>query len=71
MKLPPPIYMFIFAGMMLLLNKILPLSVWLDSPWNQLGLGIIALSFIPATGAFRLFKKVKTTFNPFQPEKSK
>jgi protein-S-isoprenylcysteine O-methyltransferase Ste14 len=45
-------------------------NIWLASPWNQRGWIIIALSVIPAVGAFYLFDRKQTTANPFQPQKA-
>ena len=70
LKIPPPAYMFLFAGVMWLLDKQLPLLSVLESSWNNIGWVIMALSLIPAAGAFRLFNHFKTTANPFQPEKA-
>jgi len=70
LKIPPPIYMLLLAGFMWLLNRYFPISAWLTQPWNQAGWALIALSFIPAMGAFWQFTRFKTTINPHHPEKA-
>ena len=70
LKIPPPITMCVFAGMMWLVDEYFPLAVWLDMPWNKLGLGIVVLSFSLAIGAFRLFTHFETTPDPRHPEKA-
>lgn len=70
LKIPPPIYMLLLAGLMWLLNRYFPISAWLTQPWNQAGLALIALSFIPAMGAFWQFIRFRTTVNPHHPEKA-
>lgn len=67
LKIPPPVYMLLFAGGMWLVDKRLPVAIWLHTPWNKLGWLIVVLSFIPAAGAFRLFNRIGTTANPFRP----
>lgn len=70
LKIPPPAYMLLFAGLMWWLNTQIPLATWMDSPWNRVGWLVMALSFIPAAGAFRLFMRVDTTADPFHPEQA-
>lgn len=70
LKIPPPGYMFLFAGLMWLLSEHLPQATWLDTPWNRIGWLVMALSIIPAAGAFSLFSYFGTTPDPFHPEKA-
>jgi len=70
LKIPPPVYMFLLAGFMWLLNRYFPINVWISLPWNQAGWAVIALSFIPAMGAFWKFIRFRTTINPHHPEKA-
>ncbi|MEJ2405556.1 MAG: isoprenylcysteine carboxylmethyltransferase family protein [Candidatus Thiodiazotropha sp.] len=70
LNIPPPGYMLLFAALMWFFTQLLPLLIWLASPWNQSGWIIIALSVIPAVGAFYLFGRKQTTANPFQPQKA-
>jgi len=70
LKIPPPVYMLLLAGFMWLLNRYFPVTAWLTLPWNQTGLALIALSFIPAMGAFWQFTRFRTTANPHRPEKA-
>ncbi|MEW8437138.1 MAG: isoprenylcysteine carboxylmethyltransferase family protein [Candidatus Thiodiazotropha taylori] len=68
LKIPPPGYMLLFAGLMWFLTQQLPLAIWLSSPWNQSGWIVVALSFVPAASAFYRFGRAQTTADPFHPE---
>jgi len=70
LKIPPPVYMLLLAGLMWLLNRYFPVTAWITQPWNQAGWALIALSFIPALCAFWQFTRFKTTANPHHPEKA-
>lgn len=60
--------MLTFAVIMWWCNSQIPLANWLSEPWNKLGWLIMILSLIPALVALRLFTRVNTTANPFNPE---
>lgn len=65
--IPPPVYMLATAGVMWGLDKSWPLSVWLDSSLNNVGLVIIALAVLLDIWLLGLFFRAKTTPNPLQP----
>lgn len=70
LKIPPPVYMFLFALMMWSADQLLPIALWLEQPWNHIGSLIMVLSILPAAGAFRLFNRFATKADPFHPEKA-
>ncbi len=70
LKIPPPAYMLLFAGLMWLLDRHLPLLEWIPAPWNKGGLGIIAAALLLDLSSLLLFFKRHTTPNPFTPEKA-
>ena len=44
LKIPPPVYLLAFAGMMWLVARVVPVVDLIASPWNRLGLGLIAVA---------------------------
>lgn len=68
LKIPPPIYMLLAAGLMWLLDKHLPVIDLLSSPWNQLGFVFIAAAAFLDGGAVLQFFRTHTTINPLRPE---
>ena len=46
LKIPPPVYLLAFAGMMWLVARVVPIVDLIASPWNQLGLGLIAVAVL-------------------------
>jgi len=70
LKIPPPIYMFLFVGIMWVVGNQFESTTVIHEPWNKLSLIILALSFIPASGAFRLFFRYQTTPDPRHPEEA-
>jgi len=66
--IPPPGYMLIFAGCMWLLNQHFPLVQLVSSPWNKVGLVIIATALSLDLSSLFLFFKRKTSPNPFNPD---
>ncbi len=67
LKIPPPGYMLIFAGCMWLLNQHLPLMEIVSSPWNKMGLVVIATALSLDLSSLFLFFRRKTSPNPFNP----
>ena len=68
LKIPPPIYALSIALLMWSLNKYIPITHFIDSPWNKVGLGIIIIAGIFDLWSLFLFFKKRTTFNPMKPE---
>ena len=69
-KIPPPIYMLIFAGSMYLLDKYIPIYFWLLSPWNRIGFVVVGVSGLFDAWSLMLFFIAKTTLNPMTPSKT-
>ena len=66
LKIPPPILMLLFAGLMWLISLWVPdasKAAWV----NLLNLFILLLGIFCSTSGSRAFKKVKTTINPMKP----
>jgi len=62
----PPVYLFLFIGMMIILHFLSPIANIIRNPWNFLGIipFIVGLALnLVADGAF---KKYKTTVKPFE-----
>lgn len=68
--IPPPVYALATAGVMWVLDKNVPLIEWLGSPFNQIGLVIIAIAVLADLWSVGLFFKKKTTPNPMKPDKT-
>ena len=71
LKIPPPVYMLAFAGLMWLLNKHFPISHWISAPWNKIGLLAIGSAFLLDLSSLLLFFSKKTTPNPITPKNTK
>ncbi len=67
LRIPPPIYMLIFAAFMWLLSQYYPLYTFLFNT-QYLGIGIIILGLVIDLGALVGFLISKTTINPMKPE---
>ena len=68
LKIPPPIYALSIALLMWLLNKYIPITHFIESPWNRAGLVIIVAAGTLDLWSLFLFLKKHTTFNPMKPE---
>jgi len=68
LKIPPPAYMLIFATLMWLLNKYVPIIHWILPPGNKIGLLAIAGAFLMDLSSLILFFRKHTTPNPFKPD---
>ena len=67
-RIPPPLYLLIFAGLMWLLHLYLPLAHWIPQGWRNIGWGVIAVGVLIDTTSLGLFLRTRTTPNPLQPE---
>ncbi|WP_020393979.1 methyltransferase family protein [Thiolinea disciformis] len=70
-RIPPPVYLVLVAFMMWLLDRYVPVFIWLDAPWNYLGLALISVAILADLWSLALFFRAKTTPNPLHPERSK
>ncbi|OQX15151.1 MAG: isoprenylcysteine carboxyl methyltransferase [Thiothrix lacustris] len=70
LKIPPPVYLVMFAGLMWLVNAWLPLLHLIAEPWNRAGLLLIAAAVLVDFWSLGLFFRAHTTFNPIHPERT-
>ncbi|SDZ82898.1 MAG: isoprenylcysteine carboxylmethyltransferase family protein [Candidatus Thiothrix putei] len=71
LKIPPPVYLLTFMGVMWFVNAWLPLFHWIAAPWNRLGLLLIVVAVVVDFWSLGLFFRAHTTFNPIHPERTK
>lgn len=71
LKIPPPVYLLTFAGLMWGVNAWSPLAHLMAEPWNRAGLLLIALAVLVDFWSLGLFFRAHTTFNPMHPERTK
>ena len=68
LKIPPPIYMVLTAGLMWLVDRFLPIIEVAFYAWNQFGIiFIVAAVIIDAMSLLQFFRS-HTTINPLHPE---
>ncbi|MDQ5769173.1 methyltransferase family protein [Thiothrix subterranea] len=70
LKIPPPVYLLTFAGLMWGVNAWLPLLHVIAAPWNRAGLLLIAAAVLVDFWSLGLFFRAHTTFNPIHPERT-
>lgn len=71
LKIPPPVYLLLFAGLMWLAHHWLPLAQLIPSSWNNAGLLLITLALLADFWSLGLFFRAHTTFNPIHPERTR
>lgn len=71
LKIPPPVYLLLFLGLIWLLHRYLPLGTVLLPPWNRLGWGLIGVAVLMDFWSLGLFFRAHTTFNPMHPERTR
>lgn len=71
LKIPPPIYALSIGALMWLLSQYFPISHWISSPWNKIGLVLMLMAFSFELWSAFLFFRSRTTVNPMKPENSK
>lgn len=67
LKIPPPVYLLIFASLMYYLAKYMPVWPLFEAPFTQLAYVFIALGIILDLSAVSQFFRSKTTVNPIKP----
>jgi len=68
LKIPPPVYALSIGLLMWLLNEYIPVTHFIDSPWNKIGIAIIVIAGSLDLWSLVLFFKKHTTPNPMKPE---
>src|SRR5689334_16192187 len=63
-KLPPPIWLLIFAAVAGVASALLPWRSIIDLRLVPLGLALIALGLVPPVWAFTLFRRAGTQIDP-------
>ena len=71
LKIPPPVYMLLMAGLMWFLDEALPVTELVPSPWNKFGFLPIIFALLADGMSLMQFFRVHTTVNPVHPEKTK
>jgi protein-S-isoprenylcysteine O-methyltransferase Ste14 len=69
LKIPPPVYMLMFACGMWLMDQYIPLAEWIAPPWNRAGFIIMGLAFFTDLSSLFQFFRYHTTPNPIHPER--
>jgi len=70
LKIPPPVYMLLAAGIMWLLDQFMPISILFIEPWNSVGfLFMFAAMFTDGFSLLQFFR-LHTSINPLHPEKA-
>ena len=70
LKIPPPIYMLLTAGLMWWLDGFLPVMEVITDPWSKLGLIFIVMALFTDGLSLLQFFRAHTTINPLHPEKA-
>ena len=68
LKIPPPIYMLLIAGLMWIFDQHLPIIELIIAPWNKVGLLFVMLAILFDGTAVLHFFRTHTTINPLRPE---
>lgn len=71
LKIPPPVYLLIFAALMWLVQAWFPLWQLIPTPWNKTGLALIVAAVLMDFWSLGLFFRAHTTFNPLHPERTR
>jgi len=71
LKIPPPVYMLLIAGLMWLFDRYLPIFELIPTPRNKIGFLPIIIAFLTDGLSIMQFFRVHTTVNPIHPEKAK
>lgn len=68
--LPPPIVMVLAATLMWGVDRWVPLTRWINSPWNRFGGLVAAVGVAIAVAALARFRDAGTTVDPMNPSKA-
>jgi len=71
LRIPPPVYALLTAGLMWFLNSTFPMIDVFKSPWNSIGWVFITVGLVIDLWSVGLFWKQETTINPLKPDNSK
>ncbi len=69
-RVPPPVWLLIFAAVMWTLDRYCPIVTLIAAPWNRLGYLPIAFAPLAPAAAVIQFRRARTTTNPMDPAKA-
>lgn len=69
-RIPPPLWMILFAASAWLASRVLPLAWLIRSPYARLGDALMVLALVPALSALVQFRRAHTTIHPHHPERA-
>jgi protein-S-isoprenylcysteine O-methyltransferase Ste14 len=69
-RVPPPLWMMLFAASEWLANRFLPIASLIRAPYTRLGVGLMVLALVPAVSAVVQFRRARTTLHPHHPERA-
>jgi protein-S-isoprenylcysteine O-methyltransferase Ste14 len=64
-RLLPPIYFLLFNGLLILLDKLLPIATLLDPPWQMIGWLPVLIGTGLAVAGVMQFRRHQTSLKPF------
>ena len=70
LRIPPPIWLLLFASLMWVLDRVAPIAVLLEPPVNRAGWTLVVAGAAIIVTAMLQFRQARTTFNPHTPAKS-
>lgn len=70
LRVPPPLWGLLCAGLMWLADRLAPLASVIPAPVNRAGWVLVALGAVIAVTAMMQFRAARTTVNPLAPAKA-
>ena len=70
LRIPPPVWLLMFGGLMWVMNRVLPVAVLLGPPANRTGWILVAIGAAIIGTAILQFRRARTTVNPLAPAKA-
>jgi protein-S-isoprenylcysteine O-methyltransferase Ste14 len=70
LRVPPPIWLLLSAGLMWVLDRAAPIAVLLEPPANRAGWILVAAGATTITTGMLQFRRARTTVNPLAPAKA-
>ena len=70
LRIPPPVWLLMFGGLMWVMNRVLPVAVLVGPPANRTGWILVAIGAAIIGTAILQFRRARTTVNPLAPAKA-
>ncbi len=70
LRIPPPIWLLLFGGLMWALHRLMPLVTLLRPPVNRAGWLLVGAGAVVIATAMLQFRRAHTTVNPLTPAKA-